>query len=102
MRRSSAIGNRLLQVAITIFWAYLLLHIIYHHRRNSASLTVTTRQIRRQHWQAVQSWKLNNPSWEHRFYDDVACKAFVAEHFPQWLDAYNALPLAVEQADFFR
>lgn len=50
----------------------------------------------------LQSWKTYNPTWDVQFYDDADCLSFVRREFPQWLDAYEALPMAVERADFFR
>ena len=64
--------------------------------------TYKTRRVTRKQEQLLHSWRVRNPLWTFRFYDDAACIAFVAEEFPQWLGAYNALPLAVERADFFR
>lgn len=42
MRKTSAISNRLLYVAVVTFWVYLLLHILYHHKRTSTSLTLAS------------------------------------------------------------
>jgi len=64
--------------------------------------TYKTRKVKERHLAAVQSWQLNNPNWAYRFYDDTDCREFVVREFPQWIDAYVALPLAVERADFFR
>ena len=64
--------------------------------------TFRTRKLTLKQEKLVQSWKLHNPSWQYKFYDDLQAQAFVAEEFPSWLHAYNALPLPVERADFFR
>ena len=50
----------------------------------------------------IESWKLANPSWEYRFYDDDACLAFVKREFPEYFDAYRNLGKDVERSDFFR
>lgn len=50
----------------------------------------------------MQSWRLHNPDWNFRFYDDAACLEFVAQQFPEYLDAYKGLPKNVERSDFFR
>mmetsp|Transcript_10132 Transcript_10132/g.30353 ORF Transcript_10132/g.30353 Transcript_10132/m.30353 type:complete len:836 (-) Transcript_10132:2926-5433(-) len=48
------------------------------------------------------SWKRFNPGWDIRFYDDAACIEFVSREFPEYLEAYKALPKHVERSDFFR
>jgi hypothetical protein len=50
----------------------------------------------------LQSWRRLNPGWEIRFYDDEACIEFVSREFPEYLEAYRALPKHVERSDFFR
>lgn len=50
----------------------------------------------------MQSWRLHNPDWNFRFYDDEACLDFVAQQFPEYLEAYKGLPKNVERSDFFR
>ena len=50
----------------------------------------------------MQSWRLHNPDWNFRFYDDEACLDFVAQEFPEYLEAYKGLPKNVERSDFFR
>ncbi|GMH40318.1 hypothetical protein BSKO_08222 [Bryopsis sp. KO-2023] len=50
----------------------------------------------------VESWSRVNPGWEVRFYDDEACVELVRNEFPQYFDAYKALPKDVERSDFFR
>ena len=44
----------------------------------------------------MQSWRLANPNWEIRFYDDEACLEFVQHEFPEYLEAYRqGLPPAL-------
>ena len=50
----------------------------------------------------MQSWRRENEDWEIRFYDDAACLSFVQREFPEYLEAYKALPKDVERSDFFR
>ncbi|KAK3248296.1 hypothetical protein CYMTET_42231 [Cymbomonas tetramitiformis] len=50
----------------------------------------------------MRTWRETNPDYEIRFYDDAACKQFVATEFPEWFEAYMNLPKDVERADFFR
>ena len=50
----------------------------------------------------MASWTQLNPGWEMRFYDDAMCRQFVRAEFPEYYDAYLALPKDVERSDFFR
>lgn len=50
----------------------------------------------------MQSWRRLNPDWDVRFYNDAGCLEFVRREFPEYLDAYQALPKDVERSDFFR
>ena len=43
-----------------------------------------------------------HPSWEHRFYDDAACRALVASEMPDLLGLYDGYPTAIQRADLFR
>jgi len=48
------------------------------------------------------SWLGHHPTWEHRFYDDAACHAFVGSCGQPWGDLYASLPTAIQRADLFR
>ena len=50
----------------------------------------------------MHSWRRHNEDWEIRFYDDEACLKFVQREFPEYLDAFRALPRNVERSHFFR
>ena len=50
----------------------------------------------------MASWTRLNPGWEVRFYDDQMCREFVRTEFPEYYQAYLALPKDVERSDFFR
>ena len=50
----------------------------------------------------MASWTARNPGWVMRFYDDATCRQFVRAEFPEYYDAYLALPKDVERSDFFR
>lgn len=50
----------------------------------------------------VDTWEDKNPGWEIRLYNDSECLGFVRSSFPEYLDAYLALPKNVKRADFFR
>ena len=49
-----------------------------------------------------RSWKRFNPDCEYRLYDDADCLALVRAEFPHLANLYEALPLAILRADFFR
>ena len=68
---------------------------IIHQTYASQALSSRMRKL-------VDSWRLLNPGWEIRFYDDEACLDFVTQQFPEYLDAYVNLPKSVERSDFFR
>ena len=50
----------------------------------------------------ISSWLATNPDYEYRFYDDQDCLDMIEMEFPQYMEAYLALPKPVEKADFFR
>lgn len=51
----------------------------------------------------VASWRAaNGDGWEVRFYDAAAAANFVRREFPEYVEAYLALPKDVERADFFK
>lgn len=49
-----------------------------------------------------QTWRDHHPDYEYLFFDDVQCRAFLAERMPSLLATYDLLPLAVQKADLFR
>ena len=50
----------------------------------------------------MASWRDLNPDWEWQLFDDNEARAFVATHFADWLQLYDALPFAVLRADVWR
>eukprot|EP00854_Cymbomonas_tetramitiformis_P006390 gene6390-7655_t len=68
---------------------------IIHQTHKSRELTDELQGI-------MGSWQKLNPEWEVRFYDNDDCAAFVQKYFPEYWQAYQALPKNVERADFFR
>lgn len=50
----------------------------------------------------VNTWRDVNPGWDVKLYNDTECLNLVRSNFPEYLDAYLALPKNVERADFFR
>lgn len=51
-------------------------------------------------WQ--DSWKKNHPSWEYRLWTDEDNRKLVLDHYPWFLDTYDALPQPVMKADSVR
>lgn len=49
-----------------------------------------------------ETWRDHHPDYDHRFFDDAACRDFVAARRPDVLASYDALPLPVQKADLFR
>lgn len=50
----------------------------------------------------MEGWRTMNPTWEFRYYDNVACDNFVKENFPQYLHTYSTMARKIERVDFFR
>jgi Glycosyltransferase sugar-binding region containing DXD motif len=48
------------------------------------------------------SWERQNPGWRVRLYTDTHAAAFIAAEFPEYLEAYYALPKPAGRADLFR
>lgn len=49
-----------------------------------------------------QSWVEKHPEWEHRFYDDRDCRAFIEDDFPEWLDIFDGFSRPIQRFDLFR
>ncbi len=49
-----------------------------------------------------ETWLLQNPGFEYRFFTDEQCRDFFSEHMPRLLEIYNKLPHPVQKADLFR
>jgi hypothetical protein len=65
--------------------------------------TFRSRQVPENAKSIMRSWQDHNGNnWQFRFYDDEACLDFVRREFPEYLEAYKALPKDVERSDFFR
>ena len=73
----------------------LVPRVIHQTFKSRASLTVANKA-------AMETWRVMNPLWEVRFYDDDDCERFVGDHFPEYAEAYASLEKKVEQSDFFR
>ncbi len=50
----------------------------------------------------VLSWKVLNPDWQIRLYDEDTIRQFVAEHFPHHMDVFEHLISDVERSNLFR
>lgn len=48
------------------------------------------------------SWKAQNPDWDYRLWTDDALDAFVAEHYPDFIDLFRGYPKPVFRADLGR
>jgi inositol phosphorylceramide mannosyltransferase catalytic subunit len=51
-------------------------------------------------WRA--GWIAQHPNWEHRIYTDAQIRRTIVDRSPQWLSTFEALPRAIQRADFFR
>jgi inositol phosphorylceramide mannosyltransferase catalytic subunit len=51
-------------------------------------------------WRA--GWIARHPNWQHRIYDDARIRKTIADRSPRWLSTFEALPTAIQRADFFR
>ena len=51
-------------------------------------------------WQ--ESWRAQNPDWQYIFHTDADNHALVAQHFPEFLEAFDELPVGIMRADFCR
>lgn len=63
--------------------------------RSRTRLTLKQRAI-------LSTWRTLNPSWKLIIHDDFDCRKLFENHYPSYLQAYDALPKNVERADFFR
>lgn len=68
---------------------------VIHQTYNSKELPLHLQRM-------VNTWLAKNPGWEYRLYDDKDCHDFVEQEFPEYLEAFKALPKEVERSDFFR
>lgn len=50
----------------------------------------------------VDTWKRLHPGWEYRFWTDTDNDAFVARHFPEFLETWRGYPYAIMRADAIR
>jgi len=50
----------------------------------------------------VASWKTNHPDWEYRLWTDVDNRRLIAEHYPWFLETYDAYPKPIQRADAVR
>jgi hypothetical protein len=50
----------------------------------------------------TESWKLQNPSWEYRFWTDDDLLYFVQTHYPDLEELYLSYPKPVQRADMAR
>lgn len=68
---------------------------ITHQTAATSDLTEPCRNFRRR----LQEL---HPHWQHRFYDDHACRDLIRQRMPHLLPLYDHYPSAVQRADLFR
>lgn len=65
--------------------------------------TWKTRQVSKNHYQAMMSWSRLNPEYHYYFYDDQMCRKFLQDNYPtRVLKCYDALKSGAFKADLFR
>lgn len=47
-------------------------------------------------------WRAAHPDWEHRLWDRAACRALLAERYPEFLPTWEAYPLFIQRIDSIR
>jgi inositol phosphorylceramide mannosyltransferase catalytic subunit len=47
-------------------------------------------------------WRKTHPDWEHRLWDQAACRALLVERYPHFLAAWAAYPLFIQRIDSIR
>lgn len=50
----------------------------------------------------VNSWKRLHPDWEYRLWTDDESEAFVARHYPDFLETFRNYPYNIQRADAIR
>src|SRR6185503_9275839 len=50
----------------------------------------------------ARTWQDLHPAWQYHLWTDEANRAFVAEHYPRLLPAFDAYPYAIQRADAVR
>ncbi|HEY0190753.1 MAG TPA: glycosyltransferase [Kofleriaceae bacterium] len=50
----------------------------------------------------LDGWRRNHPGWEHRLWDEAACRALLAERYPAFLPTWEAYPLFIQRIDSIR
>jgi mannosyltransferase OCH1-like enzyme len=54
-------------------------------------------------WRPLQrTWREHHPDWDHRFWTDADLRDLVAEHYPWFLEAYDAYDHAISRVDAAR
>lgn len=56
--------------------------------------------IFKQEW--LDSWRLKNPSWEVKWWDDEDCRNLIKNHYPAFLFLYDGYEKNIHRADVFR
>jgi len=54
-------------------------------------------------WKAYQkSWQQHHSDWDYRLMTDEDNREFVAKHYPEYLETYDALPYVINRVDYIR
>ena len=65
-------------------------------------LHITNKELSETHKFILEQWKLTNPEFEIRFYNDLDNIKFLEDHFPQYIGVYNKIPKVISKVDFIR
>ncbi|KAG8704827.1 hypothetical protein FRC09_003310 [Ceratobasidium sp. 395] len=68
---------------------------IIHQHRNTADIPTVYHSL-------MASWRSTYPNWLYVLWDDESNLKLVEAFFPEWRNAYNALPSETYRADFAR
>jgi inositol phosphorylceramide mannosyltransferase catalytic subunit len=72
-----------------------MIPLILHQTSKSSTLSEPTASY-------ANSWRRINPRLKYQLFDDRACREFVNDIFPQYLNTYDSFAFGVQRADFFR
>ncbi len=64
--------------------------------------TWKTYEVPEEWWDCVNSWKRHHPDWEYRLWTDDESEAFVARHYPDFLETFQNYPYNIQRADAIR
>ncbi|KAG9086806.1 hypothetical protein FRC06_002867 [Ceratobasidium sp. 370] len=90
----------------------LIAEILAMREGRQVPVAIASSKIIHQHWGAhgvpaiyhplMASWQSTYPDWVHVLWDENDNLKLVETFFPEWRNAYNALPSGIYRADFAR